>query len=99
MDKLKKLQILQKSIEGRIGHAWNDEPDEVTKDRLIENLKEQLAIQRVSDCEYLDLKKYSEKIHKFHETLNNEIGENIKPYMPQTIKIIRKFKEIFLNSR
>ena len=36
-------------------------------------------------------------LKEFHKQIN-EIGENVKPEFPQTIKIVRMFRSIFLSS-
>ncbi len=39
--------------------------------------------------------KHALRLKKFHERINEEVGTNVKPYMPQSIKIAHIYKEVF----
>jgi hypothetical protein len=65
---------------------------------MSENTENKPLEQRaVSSCLINDTVEHALKIKKFHERINIEVGENVKPYMPQSIKIAHIYREIFLN--
>jgi len=91
MEKLKEKLISR--LEDRV-YNHNELIDNIITDFKESEEFKQLILHSVS--ERFQGLQYANKIQEFHKDLNNKIGANIKPFMPQTIKIIRLFRRTFL---
>ena len=65
----------------------------------LEDLEQELLnLHLVSESEHNEkVLSYAKNLKEFHKQIN-KIGENVKPEFPQTIKIVRIFRSIFLSS-